>query len=237
MRFEKGSNVDILSVAIESGGFSDEDLVNQLMTFLVAGHETTAAALSWAVCMLCKYPDIQARLRNEIQAALPDPRQADTKISHSDIDGLPFLSAVCNEVLRLYPPIPITLRVAAHDTTILGNYVPRNTTVYLSPWAVNTSKALWGGDAREFVPDRWMGPGKANTGGSDSNFSNLTFLHGPRSCIGQSFAKAEFACLVAAWVGSFETEFAAEDFTVQVRNGIAAKPGELLVKLKAVEQW
>jgi cytochrome P450 len=75
----------------------------------------------------------------------------------------------------------------------------------LSPWAVNRSTEFWGAQAEKFVPDRWIDNGLPNnTGGATNNFVNLTFLHGPRSCIGQGFAKAELRCLVAAFVHAFE---------------------------------
>ena len=228
---KSGATKDILSVAIESGGFSDEDLVNQLMTFLIAGHETTAAALSWAICMLCKHRDVQIKLQDEVRSALPDPRNAAEGVSASEIDNLPYLNAVCEETLRLYPPIPMTIRVAANNTTLLGHYIPKNTTIFIPPWAVNTSKSLWGQGATQFKPDRWLSEGKAN-GGAESNYSNLTFLHGPRSCIGQGFARGELACLLAAWAGTFTTTFARDDYVVQVRNGIAARPEDLKVKVE-----
>lgn len=207
---------NILSVAIESGGFTDEGLVNQLMTFLIAGHETTASALSFAICMLCKYPEIQSRLRNEVRSVL---------------------NGVCNEVLRLYSPVPVTVRVAAHDTTLVGHFIPKGTTIFISPWATNANKDFWGEDAADFNPDRWLGEGKANTGGIDSNYAFLTFLHGPRSCIGQSFAKGEFACLLAAWAGAFETRFANADYVMKVRNGLTPRPKDLEVKVHVLDEW
>ena len=234
---KKDSKPNILSVAMESEGFSDEDLVNQLMTFLIAGHETTASAFAWAICMVCKYPDVQKRLREEIRANLPDPRSSTSSISATDIDSLPYLNAVCNETLRVWATVPVTLRVAEHDTSLNGRFVPKDTTVFVSPWAINTSKALWGEDAAEFKPDRWMGPGNANTGGVESNYSYLTFFHGPRSCIGQAFAKGEFACLVAAWVGSFETSFTKDDYVVEVRASFTPRPKDLMVNLKVLEEW
>ena len=231
------SSTNILSVAMESGGFSDESLVNQLMTFLLAGHETTASALTWAICMLCKHPDLQTRLRNEVRSALPDPRSPNSSISSTTIDNLAYLNAFCNEVLRLYSPVPVTVRVAAVDTTIVGHFIPKGTSVFLSPWVNNTNEELWGDDAEEFNPDRWMGPGRANTGGASNNYAFMTFLQGPRSCIGQSFAKGEFACLVAAWVGTFETTFAREDFIVEVVNGITPRPKNFEAKLKTLNEW
>jgi cytochrome P450 len=238
-KLEKGQSrdKDILSVAIESGGFSDEDLVNQLMTFLAAGHETTESAMIWVAYALCKYPDVQKRLREEIRAVLPSVGDTNATVSSTNIDNLPYLHAVCNEVMRTFPSVPLTLRVAANDSTIQGNLIPKGTSIVLSPWAINVSEDLWGPDAAEFNPDRWMGPGRANTGGADSNYSFLTFLHGPRSCIGKDFAKAEFACLVAAWVGRFEMEFADKDYVLDVAGGITTKPKGLKVNLKVVDGW
>ena len=232
---ENKGKQNILSVALGSGAFSEENLVNQLMTFLLAGHETTSSALAWAIYVLCKYPGVQSRLRAEVRSTLPDPRNSDSAISSNDIDNLPYLNAVCNEVLRLWPPVVLTVRVAAHDTTIVGQHIPKNTTIYVVPWAVNASKELWGDDAGDFVPDRWLSPGKANTGGAENNYAYLTFSHGPRSCIGQSFAKGEFSCLLAAWAWTFETRFADEKYEMEIKSGLTAKPRDLNVNLKVIQ--
>ncbi|KAI1211052.1 cytochrome P450 [Annulohypoxylon truncatum] len=222
---------DILSVALESGGFSDENLVDQLMTFLAAGHETTATAMTWGIYMLCRYPEIQKRLRDEIRANLP-PIDSDKGVNSQDIDHLPYLNAVASEVLRYYAPVPLTLREAAVDTTIQGQKVPKGTAIMLSPWATNFDKTMWGPDAHEFNPDRWMPKGpddkKAASGGASSNYAFLTFLHGPRSCIGLAFARAEFACLLATWVGRFEFALANEEYrdekNIMIKGGITARP-------------
>ncbi|KAI9672958.1 MAG: hypothetical protein M1817_003122 [Caeruleum heppii] len=237
----EASGVDILSVALQSGGFTDENLVDQMMTFLAAGHDTTSSALTWAVCLLCQHPNVQTRLREEIRAKLSSPK-ARTSTSSPPIDKLPYLSAVMSETLRVFPPVLFTMRqVANHGTTILGQPIPKGTRVIIAPKAVNTSLALWGSDALDFNPDRWIDriDGRANhMGGSDSNYSFLTFLHGPRSCIGQSFARAEFACLLAAVVGRFDFEFADPNYHVEVKSGITARPADgLMVRLKLLEDW
>lgn len=227
------TDTDILSVAIESGGFTDEDLVNQLMTFLAAGHETTASSLTWAVYLMCKHPATQARLREEILSQLPAIRDPAAQISSTDIDHLHYLNAVINETSRVFPPVALTLRQAERDTTIAGHFIPAGTAVIISPWAINTSNALWGADAKEFNPDRWMGQGKANTGGADSNYAVTTFLHGPRSCIGKDFAKAEFACLLAALVGRFEMELADPEMKLEIAGGITSSPkGGLKIRMR-----
>ena len=180
---------------------------------------------------------MQSRLREEVRSSLPDPRCPTRSISSNDIDSMPYLNAFCNEVLRLYSPVPVTVRVAAHDTTLMDHPIPKGTTIFISSWATNANKDFWGPDAAEFNPDRWLGEGKANSGGMESNYAFLTFLQGPRSCIGQSFAKGEFACLLAAWVGTFETRFAEADYVMRVRNGLTPRPQDLEVKIETLEEW
>src|SRR5271154_4419615 len=122
MEKKEALNLDIISVAIESGGFSEDDLVNNMMTFLAAGHETTASAFTWAVYLLCQKPEVQKRLREEVRAHVDS--LSDT-MDHTKLDGIAYLHAVCNEILRVYGPVPLTLRDAAVDTSIGGQFVPR----------------------------------------------------------------------------------------------------------------
>ena len=235
---------DILSVALSSGAFTDRDLVEQVMTFLIAGHETTAAALAWAIYRLCLHPRYQAQLRHEVRANSIHNDDGSVNVA---LDNCVLLQGFCTEILRLYPPIPLTLRMAARDTSIQNHFIPKDTVIILSPWAVNTSTELWGRDAQEFKPERWLHEPKVITSEISNEIENggkggegvntayrfLTFLHGPRSCIGQRFAMAEFAALVAAWVGTFETELAMDKGEeVIVKNGISARPGGLKVHLK-----
>ena len=241
---EKERGLDILTVAIDSGAFSDDDLVDQMMTFLAAGHETTASALTWAIYLLAKHPQIQSRLRDEVHANLPSPfANSASVVTAESIERLPYLNAFCREVLRLFPPVAQTIRVAVKDTTICGHFIPKNTTLLLPPWAVNTSTALWGADAAEFRPERWIVPEPANplsdgSPKSNSNYGYLTFLHGPRSCIGQTFALGEFSCLLAAWVGAFETRLKDEDFVPVIKGEMVAKPkGGIHVCLKVLSDW
>ncbi|KAL8940190.1 MAG: hypothetical protein Q9216_002941 [Gyalolechia sp. 2 TL-2023] len=235
---DEESGLDIISVALGSGGFTEENLVDQMMTFLAAGHETTATAIIWAVYALCQHPHHQTRLREEIRANLPSMNDASTPITAEMLDRLPFLHAFCNEVLRLHAPVTLTLREAAKNTTICGQHVPKGTKIIICPGAVNHSRELWGEDASEFKPERWLGPGKANTGGATSSYAFLTFLHGPRSCIGQAFAKAEFVVLVAGLAGSFEMELEDKEAEIKIRTGITARPKDgLRVRMKVVEGW
>lgn len=127
------------------------------------------------------------------------------------LDSLPYLNAVCNEVLRFYPPVPLIRRYSITPTTILGQTIPAGTRVILCPWASNRNPLHWGPDAGVFKPERWIDPvtGRCNKeGGMSSNYANLKFSHGPRSCIGQNFAKAELRTLVAVFVSKFKFQMA-----------------------------
>lgn len=235
---EKRAGVDIISVALESGGFTEDNLVDQMMTFLAAGHETTATAMTWAILQICRNPEIQSRLRAEIRANLPSVDDADAPVTAQTLDRLPLLQAVCNEVLRVNAPVPLTLRQAAKDTTIQGQFIPAGTRIILAPEATNKSTALWGEDADTFNPDRWLGEGRANSGGATSNYAFMTFLHGPRSCIGLAFAKAEFACLLAAVVGRFEMVLEDPGREIEIQGGLTGKPkGGVLVRMRVVDGW
>ncbi|RMZ91535.1 hypothetical protein DV736_g1257, partial [Chaetothyriales sp. CBS 134916] len=235
MQSEKSLPPDIISTALSSGIFTDRQLVDNMMTFLAAGHETTAAALTWCTYLLTLHPECQTRLRAEIHASIPDPT---APITHEIIDNMPYLHAVCNETLRFFAPVPLTIRDAAVDTSILGQPVRKGLKIIMVPWATNLDTNLWGPDADQFNPERWLAPGCAGSGGSSSNYAFLTFLHGPRSCIGQKFAVAEMACLVAALVGKFEIKIRDEDKNreIEVKTGVTARPKNgLFVNLKEVD--
>jgi cytochrome P450 len=121
--------------------------------------------------------------------------------------------------------VPNTGRLTVRDSTILGQRIPKGTMVVISPWAINRSTKLWGPDAEKYIPERWIGNDKEpQYGGTKSGFSLITFLHGARGCIGQSFSRLELKCLVMAMVMRFEIEMA--DPTEEIVPGgfITIKP-------------
>ncbi|KAI1161706.1 cytochrome P450 [Nemania serpens] len=252
---------DILTVALSYGGFTEDELIEQLLTFLAAGHETTATSLTWACYVLCKNPEMQTRLRDEIRAHLPSPSQAlslNAEGLATIIDNhMPYLQAICQEVLRYFAPVPMTFREAAVDTTVNGTPIPAGTHLAICVRATNHDLSLWGNDANVFNPDRYLSQPKQEhvdpldeerhgdiskkNAGTRSNYATLTFLHGPRSCIGQSFAKSEMAMLLAILVGRFELALADEtlrdETKLKLRRGATNRPAGLHLKFKLVEGW
>jgi cytochrome P450 len=207
-------------------------------------HETTSSAFTWLVYLLATHPDAQRRTRDEVRAALSAGSISDSNADIAQaLESLPYLNGVCNESLRLYPTVPNTLRVAVNDTNIIGRPVPKGTEIIVSAWAINRSPKLWGPDSIAFNPERWIdvdGEGNLrpnNSGGADSNYSQLTFLHGPRSCIGQNFAKAELRCLAAAFVRAFEWELVGKPEDVVPFGAITTKPKSgLHLRLRPLEK-
>ena len=230
------ANPDIISQIMEAG-FTEEKLVSQVMTFLTAGHETTGTALCWVIYALCKHPEMQARLREEIRSNLTSPNDK-AEVDAAAVDALAYLNAVVHETLRFHPPVPLTPRQALKDTTIMGTFVPKDSIVIVSAEATCHSTELWGPDAAVYNPDRWMGPGRENTGGSTSNYAFMTFIHGPRSCLGKGFSIAELKCLVALMVGKFEMELKYPDAPLELRIGMTNAPKDgVLAKMKVLEGW
>jgi len=238
---EKEKRNDILSLLVKSNDFTDTELSDQVLTMMAAGHETTSSTLSWCAYLLATHPEIQTALREEVRQNLPSPDDLATRsITATEIDALPLLNAVCNETTRLYPTVPVTSRVSIRPTQLGPYLLPTGTTLFIVPWAINRSSAYWGKEAMEFRPDRWINADGTpnNTGGATSNYAIMTFLHGPRSCIGQGFARSELKCLLAALVGRYQFELTRERKSYFPAGLVTSKPANgMWVRLREVEGW
>ena len=182
---------------------------------------------------LAIHQDAQTRLRTEVRNAIAgvEPLQL-----ASILEGLPYLNAVMLEVLRLYPPLPMQSRVAHVDTSLLGHPLAKGTRVLIPAWIVNRAPELWGSDADEFRPDRWIdADGKYNNMGGGS-IGSMTFGRGPRGCIGEGFTKAELRCMMSAMLSHFEwtLDMSMEDVvpsgsvTIRPANGLHLKLKKLV---------
>lgn len=206
-------------------------------------HETTSAAFTWATHLLAISPDIQSRLREEIRNNLPSPSiPLSSSIDIASIlESLPLLNGVTNEVLRLYPTVPVTQRITIRPTTIGSQPIPKGARIYISPWAINRSPTIWGPDAESFTPERWIDSetGKPNnTGGVTSNYCNMTFLHGPRSFIRERFARSELRALIAVFCGMFQICMADPDEVPAPAGVITTKPKHgMRLRLQVLEGW
>ncbi|KAJ6499396.1 cytochrome-450 hydroxylase [Mycena sanguinolenta] len=212
---------------------SDDDILNNINTFMFAGSDTSSLSMTWTMYLLAQNPDIQDRLRAELLSVAQEfPRdlseltEDQVHALHTALSGLPFLHNVTRESLRLVPPLHSTLRIATQDDEIPTLYpvhnrdgtvdetrrsfiIPKGTVVHLSVEAFNLDKDVWGGDAWEFNPDRWDNlPELVQQ--YPWHFSNiLSFSAGPRACPGLRFALIEMKTLYYILLTNFvfkETE-------------------------------
>lgn len=204
---------DIIATLLQSGeSFSDDYLIDQSIDFMVAGQETTATAVAFTLYALSLDPVWQSRLRDEIRERLPSP-SADTEVDAALVESLPYLTAICNEALRLYSPVTYCHRQSClPNTTVDGVTIPRDTVVTVAPGLVHRSRHVWGEQASEFDPQRWLlekdGEVKVDPlGGTNDPWAVMPFTYGPRQCIGERFARGEMLSLVAQLVGRFEWKF------------------------------
>ncbi|KAJ3865621.1 cytochrome P450 [Lentinula novae-zelandiae] len=180
---------------------TDTEMMDQVLTFLGAGHETTASGLAWTLWLLAKDPVSQQRLRDEITPYLEASSDSlwKVRLGYRELKDLVWLDCVIQESLRLYPPVPMTFRQAATTDHVEGVLIPRGTLYYIPIRVVNTLEDIWGEDAEEFNPLRWL---------PENNFgpvpSTLTFLAGPHACIGKTMAIIEMKAVIAALIANFE---------------------------------
>lgn len=187
---------------------------DQTMTLLAAGHETTSAGTTWALHALSIHQDIQSRLRDELTSALTP----DEPPTFEQIESLHYLNNFVKEVLRFYPPVPMTRREAKVSATIEGQYIPKGTDIFICPAATNKNPNIWGPDSEEFNPDRWE-----KLPLTHNNYGMETFLHGARGCIGQRFAVVEMKCLLAALVMNLKFK-SKPGHVVESRSALTMRP-------------
>ncbi|KAF9230508.1 cytochrome P450 [Melanogaster broomeanus] len=202
--------------ASEEDRISDDDLIAQMTTLVFVATDTTSGALSRTLLTLAQHPEAQDRLREELKQAKADKGN----LSYDDLVNLPYLDAVCRETLRLYPPATFSVRTARKDillpfsTPIKGVngaemrdiVVPKGTNIFISILAANRNREIWGEDALEWKPDRWLKPlpssvTEAHIPGIYSHL--MTFLGGGRACIGFKFSQLEMKVVLSVLLESF----------------------------------
>jgi cytochrome P450 len=171
----------------ESGtGMSDEQLRDEVLTLLFAGHDTTASGLSWAWYLLARHPQVQEALHDEAA------HLAGRAPTAEDLPHLPLATAVFEEALRLYPPAPGLVRRAVAPDEIQGRPVPAKAILMPSQWLLHRHPAYWE-EPDQFRPERFL-PGRAP---DRPKFAYFPFGGGPRACIGSTFALIEGALVLA----------------------------------------
>lgn len=190
---------DLLSMLVaardEDGSRMDnQHLRDEVMTFLLAGHETTALALSWAWHLLAENPEAEQRLHEELQSVL-----GGRVPTVSDLPLLKYTEAVVKESMRLYPPAWAMGRTAINEFELAGYRIPSGANVIVSQWVMHRDPRFFP-DPLKFAPDRWLREETRHL----PRFAYFPFGAGPRQCIGASFAMMEAVLVLATIAGKFQ---------------------------------
>ena len=192
-------------------------LRDQILTFLMAGHETTAATMAWALYLLACHPDVQQRVHAEVTENLGEGRPP----TGQDVKGLTFTRRVVQETLRLYPPAPFVARQPIEPDTIHGYHIPARSSVTVCSYVTHRHPRFWD-DPERFDPDRFTPERCA----ARPRLAYLPFGGGPRICIGNEFALMEEQLLLAMTLRRYRVvpdpsrRFAGELRTVRATNGL-----------------
>lgn len=184
--------LDLLIGARDDTGaqLSVQEIRDQVVTFIVAGHETVASALTWAWALLAEDPQAQRDLQDEADAVL-----GGRAATFADYARLPFARAVLDEAMRLYPPAWLITRKTLGPDDVGGHAIPGGALLILSPWLLHRHPAVWS-DAEAFRPQRFLS-------GEVDRTSFIPFGAGPRQCIGRDFAYVEGVLVLASIAGRF----------------------------------
>jgi cytochrome P450 len=214
----EGGNLNITSFSMATGAFSTGELVDNDMLYTLAATKSIAVAFEWAMYELGQHKDVRERLRAEINAnATPGHDEG----LGAKLQSLPYLTAVCNEVFRLHPFVPLTPMLAEKNTTLLGESIPKDTVILVPVEHFNRNAEIWGQDGNEFNPERWL-----DEDWKVDNYAMLTFGAGPKGCIGQHYARGALMCLVAAFVRRLELTLVNVDTAGRLEAAIYKKSEE-----------
>ncbi|KAI0365141.1 cytochrome P450 [Pilatotrama ljubarskyi] len=217
-----GEGRDLMSILLKANmsasaedRLPDDELIGQVSTFIFAAMDTTSNALAMTLSLISQHPDVQENLRTEILEA-SDGEDLD----YDKLVSLPYLDAVCRETLRLHSPISTAFRETRQDVVmplsepVIGldgakiseTFVPKDTTVIVGIISWNRNKAVWGDDASEWKPERWLSklPASVTEAKVPGIYSNLmTFLGGGRACIGFKFSQLEMKVVLCQLLTRF----------------------------------
>ena len=208
---------DLLSMLLEAqdedgSQMNDQQLRDEVMTLFLAGHETTALALSWSWYLLASHPESEKRFHAELDEVLGGRTP-----TVSDLPGLQYTETIAKEAMRLYPPAYAVGREAIEDTELGGFHVPKGTQVFAFQWVTHRDPRFFDEPA-EFKPERWA------NGNSDElpKYAYFPFGGGPRQCIGNYFAMMEIVLLLATIGQRFR--FSLTDEKVEVLPVLSLRP-------------
>ncbi|KAK6260786.1 hypothetical protein SCA6_015260 [Theobroma cacao] len=215
---------DILSRFLQLNDTDPTYVRDIILNFIVAGKDTTAATLSWFIYMLCKHPDVQEKVAQEVKEAtdtmeVKDFAEFAAILSEEALGKMHYLHAALTETLRLYPAVPVDAKICFSDDTLPDGFsVRKGDMVCYQPYAMGRMKFIWGDDAEEFRPERWLD--EDGMFQPESPFKFTAFQAGPRICLGKEFAYRQMKIFSAVLVHYFVFKLSDENKSVTYRTMI-----------------
>lgn len=220
-RAAAGEANDLLGLLVATPGMDDDLIRDQLLTMLIAGHDTSTALLSWALYLLGSHPET---MQKAVEEACALPQNAPP--SMEQIAGLHYLDQVVHEALRMYPPIHLGSRIAAQDLDFQGHIIPAGTRVMYSIYLTHRMKAHWDEPAR-FNPERFAPENNRRR----APYTYLPFGGGPRNCIGAMFGQVESKIVLARILQQYSLMLTQQRVHAHMGATLEPRPGvEMVVK-------
>ncbi|GFY61343.1 cytochrome P450 4c3 [Trichonephila inaurata madagascariensis] len=203
MKHEKGKRKAVLDLLLElyseNGELSEEDIREDVKVFIFAGHDTASIAMTWALFLIGLYPDIQAKIHEELDRIFGD--DVDRYVTENDLNELEYLDCVIKESNRLYSPAPMFGRQIYEDTNICGHTIPKGASCIVLAHFLHRDEDVFP-DPEKFDPDRFLPENSINI----PEFAFVPFAAGPRNCIGQRYATMEMKTMLSTVLRSFTVE-------------------------------
>ncbi|CAK9135198.1 unnamed protein product [Ilex paraguariensis] len=213
---------DILSKFLESNDTDPQYLRDIILCLMMAGKDTTTSTLSWFFYMMCKHPFTQETIAQEVREATevketPNLDEIATSITEEALDKMQYLHAALTETLRLYPAVPVEGKVCfADDTFPDGFSIRKGDLLSYQPWVMGRMKSIWGEDAEEYKPERWLDENGVFQ--QQSPFKFTAFQAGPRICLGKEFAYRQMKIFSAVLLGSYVFKLSDEQKAVNYKT-------------------
>ncbi|XVF22676.1 hypothetical protein REPUB_Repub12eG0191600 [Reevesia pubescens] len=215
---------DILSRFLQVSDTDPTYLRDIILNFIIAGKDTTAATLSWFIYMLCEHPNIQEKVAQEVMEAtnmvdIKDFAEFADCVNEDALEKMHYLHAAITETLRLYPAVPVDAKICLSDDTLPDGFsVRKGDMISYQPYAMGRMKFIWGDDAEEFRPERWLDENGMFR--PENPFKFTAFQAGPRICLGKEFAYRQMKIFSAVLVRCFVFKLSDENRTVTYRTMI-----------------
>ncbi|KAL3536921.1 hypothetical protein ACH5RR_000287 [Cinchona calisaya] len=198
---------DILSRFLQVTETNSKYLRDIILNFIIAGKDTTAVTLSWFIYMLCKHPEVQEKVAQEIKEEtgnheITDIAEFTANLGEEALEKMHYLHAALSETVRIYPALPVDAKICLSDDTLPDGFcVKKGDMVAYQPYAMGRMKFIWGDDAEDFRPERWLDENGCFR--PESPFKFTAFQAGPRICPGREFAYRQMKIFAAVLLHYF----------------------------------